>query len=237
MVAVEPHVWEDIDVLNPLFENSQEIMNILESDNFGSISFVIRGLSLFQHYVQSLPERFNTGKVDVAAKLRKIWEKYNDLWDPLLFAATRLNPALDVYMILESEQIARGDQYILEMMKTFDSHPKVQSPTKKNNVLCCFGHGKSDSHETVFESYKANQVDDIIDLFDFWKGKLKTKMSTLANVAIQILSILSSSASVEREFSSSRRAIGFQRLRMHPNKVEDMMIIIGNPDIAEIVIK
>jgi len=40
------------------------------------------------------------------------------------------------------------------------------------------------------------------------------RLNVLANVAIRNLSIMCISASVEGEFSASRRALGFQRLKM-----------------------
>jgi len=41
------------------------------------------------------------------------------------------------------------------------------------------------------------------------------------------------SASVEREFSTSRRTLGYQRLRMNPEKVENLIMILGNQEISE----
>jgi len=43
--AVEPLIWEDIDVLNLVFLRVKEIIQNLESDSFGTISYVLRASS------------------------------------------------------------------------------------------------------------------------------------------------------------------------------------------------
>ena len=237
LIAVPPHIWEDIDHLYPVFKSAQEIIQILESDSFGAISYTLRGFSIFKDQIEYLPEKFLAGKRAVSEKIQKYWNSYRPLWDPFLFAATRLNPALAVHMILETDEILKGDRMILDMMKKFDENEKIEYPKRKSNILCCYDNGPISSCETNFEFYKTQQLNDIVDLYEYWKSKLNTQLAVLANVALKVLSTLSSSASVEREFSSSRRALGFQRLKMNPEKVENIIMIVGNQEIAEKVMK
>ena len=237
IIMVEPSIWDDIEVLFPVFEDAELIISTLESDDFGSVSYILRGFTLFSQHIQLLPERYLQGKISVHNKFREMWEKYRDLWDPFLFAATRLNPSIDIHETLEADQIIRGDEYIISLMKKFDKNPKLDNPIKKSNALCSYGNNLPNSIESIFEKYKSVEFDSKSDLYDYWKGQLKTKNYILARAAIQILSVLSTSASVEREFSASRRAIGFQRLRMNPDKVENMIMIIGNPEIADRIMK
>jgi len=74
--GVEPIIWEDIDVLNPVFLRVKEIIQILEIDSFGTISYILRAISVFKDSVEFLPERFNEGEKVVNIKITKIWKKY-----------------------------------------------------------------------------------------------------------------------------------------------------------------
>ena len=142
--------------------------------------------------------------------------KYDHLWNPLLFSACRLNPAMNVHLIMDSEDIIKGDELILSLMKNESPSIIVDSSSKTHNSLLCYSDSPQDSNETAFEYYKTIQLNEIVDLYEFWRNKLDGRLKVLANVAIRILSIMCTSASVEREFSSSRRALGFQRLKMDP---------------------
>lgn len=66
---------------------------------------------------------------------------------------------------------------------------------------------------------------------DMWKNPPPT-MPNLGAVAQKVLSMLTSSASTERQFSKTRRILGYQRLRLLPNHVEDETIIVGNPSLT-----
>jgi len=214
--AVSPLLWEDIDILNPVFKKAKEIIQILESDSFGTISYVLRAFSIFKNSIALLPEKFEDGKIAVEKKFQRFSVKYDHLWNPLLFSACRLNPAMNVHLIMDSEDIIKGDELILSLMKNESPSIIVDSSSKTHNSLLCYSDSPQDSNETAFEYYKTIQLNEIVDLYEFWRNKLDGRLKVLANVAIRILSIMCTSASVEREFSSSRRALGFQRLKMDP---------------------
>ena len=127
----------------------------------------------------------------------------------------------------------KGDRLILSLMKNPNPIHIVELPTKKSNSSCCYPVSAADSNETAFEFYKTIQFIEMVDLHEFWRNKLKGKLANLAEVALRILSIMCTSSSVEREFSASRRALGYQRLKMNTKKVEHVMMILGNHDIAE----
>jgi len=154
MEAVEPINWEDIDVLNPVFLRVKEIIQILESDSFGTISYILRAISVFKDSVEFLLERFNDGKKAANVKITKIWKKSQHLWDPILFATCRLDPSMDVNLIMETSQINKGDRYILSMMKNPAPIEVMEKPTKITNPLCCFSSNVIESIGTTFEIYK-----------------------------------------------------------------------------------
>jgi len=107
-----------------------------------------------------------------------------------------------VNLIMETSQINKGDRYILSMMKNPAPIEVMEKPTKITNPLCCFSSNVIESKETAFEIYKKIQMCEMIDLFEFWKSQSKGKLSQISEVAIKILSIMCTSASVEREFST-----------------------------------
>lgn len=71
-----------------------------------------------------------------------------------------------------------------------------------------------------------------VNLFDYWISKLKGKTYSLADVALNYLSRLATSASTERLFSRSRRIQTFERVRLLPETLHNLVIIAGNYDIA-----
>lgn len=54
----------------------------------------------------------------------------------------------------------------------------------------------------------------------------------LADVALKYLTRLSTSASTERLFSRSRRIQTFERVRLLPEAIRNLIIIVGNREIA-----
>ena len=59
----------------------------------------------------------------------------------------------------------------------------------------------------------------------------------MAEIAMEFLSIPSSSATAERQFSITGQSIGLQRLKMSEDHVEDSTIILLNPGIARPILK
>ena len=91
--------------------------------------------------------------------------------------------------------------------------------------------------EIIFEEYKLIQETKKIDLYDFWKKMNDGKFKILSKVAIEILSILVTSASSEREFSLTKRILGFRRLSMTQDHLEDLTLIVTNNEISKRFIK
>ena len=58
------------------------------------------------------------------------------------------------------------------------------------------------------------------DLFEFWISKLDTEWEPLAEIAIEYLSIPSSSATAERQFLITGQSLGLNRLKMSEDHVE-----------------
>ena len=65
----------------------------------------------------------------------------------------------------------------------------------------------------------------------FWKENA-LKLPRLASIAHKIMSIIPSSASTERQFSTSKRIQGLSRAHMNDNVFEDQIILTANLDIT-----
>jgi hypothetical protein len=50
-------------------------------------------------------------------------------------------------------------------------------------------------------------------------------------VALDILITLCSSSSIEREFSAAGRFLTIKRMRLQSERIDDLAVIIGNPQI------
>ena len=230
------YVWETIEELYPLLTLFEKVVKKLESDCFGTISYILKGLSLMKNEILKLPGRYLKGVDAYLEKERIYWRVYSNHWDPLLFSATRLNPSLDINTILSPEEIIRGDKMIESMIvslippncsqedqfQDFDD-PFTSSHVEKNNN--CF--------VLAFDEYKTLKVRDLPSLLDFWNKRDSNESKYLNMVAIDILSILVSSASAERQFSKSKYALSDRRLSMTNSHVEDLNLILGNKEIAE----
>ena len=74
------------------------------------------------------------------------------------------------------------------------------------------------------------------DLWSFWYHN-KDRWPILHSIAMKIFHIPASSASSERQFSKSKRIIGCLRLAMSQQKLEDQVLVAGNPEITESIIR
>lgn len=98
-----------------------------------------------------------------------------------------------------------------------------------------------ESEQVLFDETKCLDIQRRIPklskpLFDHWFSFIGTQHHSLAFVAVDILGILCTSASVEREFTKPKRILNFTRLRLLSDKVEANTLIVGNQRIADRVI-
>ena len=184
--------------------------------------------------------KFHAGVCAFNNKKMDIFSKYNFQWTPLFYAAARLNPSIQLKTILTTSEIEKGDELILSKLHFYDSEEKNQIIIQENDEDENFGFHAPNSQnepEKIFDEYKLIQEDKNIDLYEFWKKLNNGKFSSLSKVAIEILSVLVTSASSEREFSVAKRILGYRRLSMTQDHVEDLSIIVTNNEISKKFIK
>ena len=85
----------------------------------------------------------------------------------------------------------------------------------------------------IFEEYKKFKENHHLDLYDYWKKISYNKFKKLSIVVVEILSIIDSSASSEKQFSISKSIIGYKILRLKIDHVHDLSIIKNNKDIPK----
>ena len=253
---VKKEVWEAIDKLLPFFKTCSECIKKQESEDFGNISYLALHLSKIRKKLNELPVTFQKGVNAYKAKENEYFSTYSLFWTPLIYSAARLNPHLSVTEFLSQEEIEMGDQLILEKMKlkkkleTNEKPVEINIPKNINQEIDfssdfedqedkdfgCHILKKLNDNEKIFEEYKKEIHISNLDLYEFWKNHMNLYPS-LSEVAIEILSIQVTSASSERMFSVTRRILGYRRLSLSQDHVEDLALIMNNQEISKQFIK
>jgi len=102
--------------LIPLFNCFRKTIQKIESDEFGTISYVLKAFNSLRRIITLLPSKFQSGIESYLEKEFSIWKQYEFCWTPLLFAATRLNPSIDINQLLTSKEITQGDNFIMALL-------------------------------------------------------------------------------------------------------------------------
>ena len=76
MTPITPENWNNIKILWEFFELYEEIVKVMEKDDFGSISYILRCLNTISKKVNELPETFNDSKSEFLQKLDDYWGRY-----------------------------------------------------------------------------------------------------------------------------------------------------------------
>jgi len=116
-ISIPQEVWESITSLIPLFNCFRKIIQNIESDEFGTISYVLKAFNSLRRIITFLPSKFQSGIESYLGKEFSIWKHYEFCWTPLLFAATRFNPSIDINQLLTSKEITQGDNFIMALLE------------------------------------------------------------------------------------------------------------------------
>lgn len=217
-----------IDLIKPLkiFKNWLEGF---ESDDFGSQSDFLNGWYAINKSFQDLTDpRWNDAKNCMKEKKNELEKRHKETFEYLTICAI-LNPNTCLKRIPEKSKRNALNKIIKEMQMV---------PKKEEN------EDDQTDEPLTRDGFKALNLSDPLDqlytrvwecsvnLFDYWISKLKGKTYSLADVALNYLSRLATSASTERLFSRSRRIQTFERVRLLPETLHNLVIIAGNYDIA-----
>lgn len=239
---LDDRIFNHVHSLKPFFFSIKKAYKQLESDKFGTISCIIPQYQKVLKQLDKLPQLYVIGVTAFKAAYQEYWNKYFTNFALVLFTATRLNPFIPHENFMTPEEIQKADTEIIRIMDQIRPNPQVpQRANQRNDSSSSSDDSDDDSEDdapmtnsAALAYYVANRsYFEKDDLLAFWKGrKSDKKYSVLAQIAERILSIIITSASAERLFSSSARNTSYLRMRLSKDHVCDMALISGNKEIA-----
>lgn len=200
-----------------------------EGDEFGSQSDFLNAWYAVNKAFQDLSnKRWNSAKIMMNEKKIELEKTHKNTFKYLAICAI-LNPNTCLKNMpekIKKKSIAK----IIEEMKNIN----IQKEENENEENLTRNGFKVISNGDPFEQLYTRVSECPGDLFEYWNSLLKkTRTFALAKVAIDYLSRLATSASTERLFSGSRRIQTFERVRLLPETLRDLVIINGNDEIAK----
>ena len=216
------------DLLKPLriFQNWLEAF---EGDEFGSQSdFVNAWYAINKAFAGISNKRWESAKNKMRDKKLELENSHKKTFEYLNVCAL-LNPNTSLKNM--SEKVKKKSISIIseEMANTGIINQNVSDDeclTRDGFRITCSGDPLNQLCTRVWECPG--------DLFEYWNSKKEQPQTkALAIVAIKFLSRLATSASTERLFSRSRRIQTFERIRLLPETLRNLVLISGNHDIAE----
>lgn len=237
---LDDEVFNVVKDLAPFFEKVKNAYEKLERDEFGVISWVFPAFKGLLHAVEALPSRYKSGIKSYKKLYDNYWLKYKDVWWPLLGAATRLNPSIKITALLfddqEMDQIVEFIRTHAEDYQPAHSQDEQQEVHESNSdFFDCFMNSQSiTSFDTAFDELTSSfHIHSKEDIYHFWETEYQNeRYSSIAQVALNILSTMVTSASAERLFSLSKRNMDYNRHNLREERVQDLSLISGNQDQA-----
>lgn len=242
--------WDFIESYLPILEIYKHAIEILETDDFGAISLVLKSFQKIKRKIMKLPisifyDNIQSFKKEFDEKM----ETFKDQIRPLYDAATILNP----FVSNKNININAGIKYIEKQMEKLGwARENNDKETPKNSTVDFLSD--SDDDQNTKESVPKGPVQTIIDLgklqpdfdandpndsigkalFRFWKARYDQNIDKiLAQVALGILNFFCTSCSAERFFSRAGRVLTRDRMKLMADVAEAQLIIMSNKEIAD----
>lgn len=232
--------WEFIEKILPIMKVYNKVIKIIESDDFGKISFVLSSFYKIKVMIESLPKNFFYDNIlNFKSSYSEKMNEFREQLHPLYDACSLLNP----FISKENVNIQAGIEYIQNHMKCFGWKPeKTKNP--QNKTLSFFS---LQTEESISSTTIRGPVHKLLDLevltpdlgvgnalFKFWKDRLDNGVDTeLAKVAIGLLNMYCTSCSAERLFSTAGRVLTRERMKLIVDAAESQIIIMANKELAD----
>ena len=216
------------DLLKPLkiFKNWLEGF---ESDDFGSQSDFLNGWYAINKSFQDLSNpRWNDAKNAMKEKKIELEKRHKETFEYLTVCAI-LNPNTCLKHIPEKSK-RKALNKISEEMRIVPKHAEDEDD-QTDEPLTRDGFKAINSSNPLDQLY-TRVWECSVNLFDYWISKLKGQTYSLADVALNYLSRLATLASTERLFSRSKRIQTYERVRLFPETLRNLVMIAGNREIA-----
>lgn len=223
-----------IECANSLLTTFKSVIKKLESDRFGSISFVLPGLKMLQHAAEqvrfSYPELFAAFDGSFIKHVDPILNHFDKKKD--LIVASLLNPSIHHPSFFTADEMILGFEAIrLELPKPPEAEI-ISQPIDWSN----FSPSRNGDPIEVYKKISENWVDDDADLRDFWLINVKSQLKSMVPVAIKYLLPPSTNTSSERLFSKARNVLSLNRLSLSHERSSNAVICAANPDLTDAAI-
>ena len=240
----ERNVLHDVvDILSP-FEEATDLVQIDKIPSAGYVLPCIRGLN---HHMQNTVSKYNSSFVSaLKLSLKKRMPYYEEIESYQLAAV--LDPRFKLSWANDEEKeplISLLKATITKMerrtLRSTNEQPTQQEeqnnepPAKKTKTLFSFidmpSQSQSDANKSTSEELDAYLQSERVSMttnpLQFWKEN-ESRYSSLAKIAREVLGVPSSSAAVERLFSTAGKIFSPERCRLTDNRFEQLMFIRCN---------
>ena len=209
----------------------------LEGDDFGTISKVNQILGIIQETIENLPDSVTESKQNAELKLNQFKEDYKRDLFPLIYVTEFLNPSLE--LCLNNEQLRSALNYIQNMAANAGYPINVLEQEENEQGILKYTDSLRQNLLRDLQNMNFRHLPRDPDaLLNFWLEKYRNPQTKgIAYVALDSLSTLCNSASVEREFSSAGRILSMERMRLLPEITEDLVMIYTNKGLAKELLK
>ena len=216
----------------------------LEGDEFGAISYVPQIFTSLETALQNFPKAEDSAIAveSTLTKLHQFQEDFKHDLYPLIYVAEFLNPSL--VLKLNTKQKQKAIKYIIERAKrsgyTIPNHNEITTSHIQNDdeqSVVAFSDSQcvyTDLLEDLQKPENRRLAHEPEALLRYWMTQFdKPETKGIAFVALETLSTLCNSASVEREFSKAKHILTMTRMRLLPEIAEDLLLIRANEQIAK----
>ena len=244
IIRLQQKHWEFIELILPLLKIYKSGIKILESDEFGTISFVINTMHRIKTTIENLPsDLFQPNITKFKKNFELMMNIYDEQFHPLYDAAVLLNPCVEKDHI----NVDKGIEFIENKMKELGWNESDEKSIN-NKTLNYLNPQLEKKHRKkspiqrildmgiVYPDIDENDKEDSIGkaLFRFWKSRLDSGIDPiLCQVAIGILSAFCTSCSAERFFSKAGRVLTRDRMKLMEDVAESQIIVMSNQELAD----
>ena len=231
--------WMKLNQWQKIFNTFAKCIKAVEGNGFGLISKSLPCIRRIQQALRLLPDRFSVVLIEINKKMENHWNKYKENWTPILHVCARLNPYINHTKILTPNELALADHTIKMLMRGKQNHISVTNVNEEYDDDFNFMRNSQGKNADAFNEYLISLgiIDEEGDLLNYWIQKLDSNWRKLAEIALDFLSIPSSSSTAERQFSIIGETLGLRRLKMIEDHVEDSTIILLNQKIARPILE
>jgi hypothetical protein len=249
---VSNEAWELAESLLDIVSTFRNSTQKLESDSFGSISYLL----LIRHLLILITDEYKSCP-EIVRGWRSALQVHWNRWfcgEPreIAIMAAFLNPGTNLDMVMTSDERTDAVEFLKrrlkELKKSVSPGPSQNTEVRKDRTPRSPDRGMAPSDVelgqkveydelTAFTTARANVlIRSGTDLLDWWRVH-KHLFPGLFELAMAILSIPASSAASDRQFSRAKRISSDKRRSLKPNKLQALVFLGENLDLAQEVLR